>query len=128
MTDSALGDGATGEPRGRYTAKEAGDFELRMVRPRRLGGRQWLWARRSTCVSRGCDHHDGSYVAGVDALLKEPVTAGDVIQLRPQLRDQFHNASAADWRVPRAHRGPRRRARVELKTLKGPACTRSRTR
>ena len=56
----------------------------------------------------------------MDALLKEPVTAGDVIQLRPQLRDQFHNASAADAGEFLVHiEGPDGVHELELKTLKG---------
>ena len=79
-----------------YTAKEAGDFELHVwCDPDGSGTRQWLTGSPfSVRVSGVRPSTTGSFVGPVDAV-SEPMAAGGSMVLRPQLRDQFGNASSA---------------------------------
>ena len=81
-----------------YTAKEAGDFELHVwCDPDGAGKREWLpGSPFSVRVSGMHPSINGSDVGGVEAILSKEIVAGEEgLTLRPQLRDQFGNASAA---------------------------------
>jgi len=94
---SSSGDGANAERESfeiQYTAKEAGDFELHVwCDPDGSGVRQWLtgspFAVRVTGVRPSAE---GSFV---ERLGPDELSAGEAITIKPQLRDQFGNASAA---------------------------------
>ena len=77
-----------------YTAKEAGDFELHVwCDPDGSGTRQWLTGSPfSVRVTGVMPSIAGSTVEQIGA---SAITAGDSVTLRPQLRDEFGNASAA---------------------------------
>ena len=118
-------DGATGQGESfeiRYTAKEAGDFELHVwCDPDAKGVRQWLTGSPFNVRVTGVrPSAEGSYVGGVEKLLNDPVTAGDSLTLRPQLRDQFGNASAAEPGTFAAHIDcPDGLHELEVKQVKG---------
>jgi len=80
-----------------YTAKEAGDFELHVwCDPDGSGGRQWLTGSPfGVRVSGIAPSNSGSDVGGVDQLKQRTIIAGEDVMLKPQLRDQYGNASAA---------------------------------
>lgn len=80
-----------------YTAKEAGDFELNVwCDPDGTGTRRWLSGSPFPVrVSGVRPSTSGSYIGGVDWLLANTMTAGETVILKPQLRDQFGNASSA---------------------------------
>ena len=105
-----------------YTAKEAGDFEMYVwCDPDGGGARQWLTGSPFTVRVTGVKPStSGSFVAGVETLTNEPVTAGDILHLKPQLRDQFGNASSAaddDFKV--FLESPEGTQPLELRSLKG---------
>ena len=107
-----------------YTAEEAGDFELYVwCDPDGASGgnRQWLTGSPFPVRVTGVrPSTSGSYVGGVDVLMGEPVTAGDMLSLRPQLRDQFGNASsAAEGEFEVLMETPVGVHSLELKSLKG---------
>ena len=81
-----------------YTAKEAGDFELHMwCDPDGSGGtRQWLSGSPfNVRVSGVAPSNSGSDVGDIQQLASKTIVAGEEVMMKPQLRDQYGNASAA---------------------------------
>ena len=108
-----------------YTAKEAGDFELHVwCNPDGTTGkdgneaRQWLTGSPFPVRVTGVrPSREGSFV---ELIGSSEVVAGESITLRPQLRDQFGNASAAmEGTFVVQMLAPDRTEELELKQLKG---------
>ena len=85
------------------------------------GTRQWLTGSPfSVRVTGVRPSTSGSSVGGVEALTDAPVVAGDLATLRPQLRDQFGNASSAGEGEFEAYiETPAGITPLDLKQLKG---------
>ena len=102
-----------------YTAKEAGDFELHVwCNPDGSGSRQWLTGSPFTLRVTGVHpSQEGSFVERDG---EGELEAGECVVCRPQLRDQFGNASAALEGTFTAHvDAPDGMHSLELKPLKG---------
>ena len=102
-----------------YTAKNAGDFDLHVwCDPEGSGHRQWLTGSPFTIrVSGVRPSHEGSTV---ERLGDYELVAGESILLRPQLRDEFGNASSAvEGSFEVNIEAPDGTQPLELKPLKG---------
>jgi len=102
-----------------YTAEEAGDFELHVwCDPDGSDTRQWLTGSPFLVRVTGVrPSREGSFVSPPE---EDHFTAGDVVNMQPQLRDQFGNASAAvEGSFEAKIHAPDGVHDLELKTLKG---------
>lgn len=82
----------------RYTAKEAGEFELHVwCDPDGTGVRQWLTGSPFGVIVTGVRPDVmGSFVDPMETDSWPELNAGEAVLLRPQLRDQFGNPSFAE--------------------------------